>query len=148
MATYPLIKSTIVISRLLKVYIGLLTIREHVNIVNTLCWVNVYGIVALHHRKGVFQLENGQIGSHFTLSHDGAICNLGKKFWSVMAYLKHQLCKDSLRSNCEKGPENPRNFLIERPVPPRCLTTYAICDYNTILQDQKVYSEFNLLQKG
>ena len=49
MATYPLIKSTIVISRLLKVYIGLLTIREHVNIVNTLCWVKVYGIVALHH---------------------------------------------------------------------------------------------------
>ena len=63
-----------------------------------------------------------------------------------MAYLKHQLFKFSLQSNCEKGPENPRNFLIERP--PRCLTTYAICDYNTILQDQKVYSKFNLLQKG
>ena len=66
-------------------------------------------------QKGILKLENGQIGSHLTLSHDGAIWNLSNKFWSVMAYLKHQLCKDSLRSNGEKGPENPRIFLIERP---------------------------------
>ena len=40
---------------------------------------------------------------------------LSERFGNEMALLKHQLCKDFLQSDCEKRPENPCNFLIERP---------------------------------
>ena len=52
---------------------------------------------------------------------------MSERFGSGMALLKDQLCEEILRSDCEKRPEFPRNFLIGSP--PRYIHNITYTQY-------------------